>query len=66
MGFITNFLYEHPDRFLAVVGTTAGFGLGAMHLDWWMALVAGLLFGLFTLAIANIEPHDDVTRGPHQ
>lgn len=61
---ITDFTYEHPDRFLSAVGGLGAAGLGAAHLDVAGALAAGVAGVLFTYGMAHVHASDPAL-GPH-
>lgn len=66
MGRLTDISFRHPDKTLSLIGAVGGATLGIAHLDAVGAVLTALTSGLFTLLIANLNPHDDPAYGPHQ
>lgn len=65
MGRITDFTWQHPDKFLALSGGAAAFVTGLWNLGPLAALGFAFAATMFTFMVAQIEPHRP-EYGPHQ
>lgn len=56
---LTEFLYVHPDKFLAVVGGLGGLTFGLASLGWLEGFLAAAMMAVFTYAVSHIDHPSD-------